>query len=279
MERREFLAALAVQGAGLGVGASMGAAAWQARAAANTVAEPIKPVRVLVWDEQQDTQVKSGAYKNFLGNAVADFLKAAGLEVTSANINEPEQGLSDSRIDGADVFVWWGHARHKDVDDSRVESGVAKVKAAKAGFVALHSSHFAKPFKALMGTGCFFRRVDSNNNQGFLEHLRVVNPLHAIAKGLKDFDIPKTEIYAEPFEVPMPDTVVLYGHWENGDSFPDCCCWTVGPKGVPATAKERASGGRVVYFRPGHETFPIFLQKEVQQVVTNAVRWAAPREA
>jgi trehalose utilization protein len=106
-----------------------------------------------------------------------------------------------------------------------------------------------------------------------------VNPLHPITKGVKDFDIPKTEIYAEPFEVPMPESIVLYGYWDTGEGFPDVCCWTVGPNGVPTNAREKVSGGRVCYFRPGHETFPIFHQKEIQQLVTNAVLWAAPRPA
>ncbi len=272
MERRDFLRSVAAGGVGLGL-----AAAQRSAAAAVAVPAP-RTIRVLVWDEQQDVQVKSGAYKNFLGNAVAEFLsKTEGLEVTSANLNEPEQGLSEDRIKANDVFVWWGHQRHKDVSDSKVESIVAKVKAGKAGFVALHSAHYSKPFKALMGTDCGFRVVRvENNGKGSPEHLVVTNPNHPIAKGLKNFDVPQTEIYGEPFEVPMPETIVLYGHWESGPSFPSCAVWTVGPEGPHRSAKEQP-GGRVAYFRPGHETFPIFHQKEVQQVVSNAVLWAAPR--
>lgn len=272
MERRDFLKQLTVGSVGFGIGAN-------ALNSAIAGAQRDKRLNVLVWDEQQDVQVKSGAYKNFLGNVVAEFLaKVDYVKVTSANINEPEQGLSDNRIAANDVFVWWGHARHKDVDDSKVESIVAKVKAGKAGFVALHSSHYSKPFKALMGTNCGFTKVDSNKNEGFVEHLRVVNPRHPIANGVKDFDIPKTEIYGEPFEVPMPDAVVLYGYWDTGDSFPDVSCWTVSSKGVTSAAAKTANpGGRVVYFRPGHETFPIFHQPEVQKVVTNCVLWAAPK--
>jgi trehalose utilization protein len=273
MQRRDFIAQVALGGIGLGVGAT-GVRALAAPGPASAT----RPINVLVWDEQQDIQVKSGAYKNYLGNAVAEFLsKTDGVRVVSANINEPDQGLADDRIAIADVVVWWGHVRHKDVSDSKVESIVAKVKAGKAGFVALHSAHYSKPFKRLMGTECGFKKVDSNKNEGFVQHLRVVNPKHPIAKGIKDFDIPKTEIYGEPFEVPMPDAVVLYGYWDTGDSFPDVCCWTVGARGVSSAAAKTANpGGRVVYFRPGHETFPIFHQPEVQQVVTNCVLWAAP---
>ncbi|MCB0210870.1 MAG: ThuA domain-containing protein, partial [Anaerolineae bacterium] len=34
--------------------------------------------------------------------------------------------------------------------------------------------------------------------------------------------------------------------------------------------------GKIFYFRPGHETHPIYYQAEVQQVIANGVRWAAP---
>ena len=273
MQRRDFVKSLTVGGVGVGF---LGATRPTTLAAPLPAAAP-RAIKVLVWDEQQDVQVESGAYKNFLGNEVAQFLaKTNGLEVTSANINEPEQGLSDDRIASADVIVWWGHVRHNDVSDSKVESIVAKVKAGKAGFVSLHSAHYSKPFKRLMGTNCGFRLVKvENNGRGSVEHLRVCNPNHPIAKGVEDFDIPQTEIYGEPFEVPMPATVVLYGYWDSGPSFPSCCCWEVGPNGVPQSAQEQG-GGKVVYFRPGHETFPIFKQPEVQRVVTNAVIWSAP---
>ena len=271
MERREFMKRVAAGGVGLALNSG---GVWAATGAGLA---PKRTINVLVWDEQQEAQVESRAYKNYLGNAVAEFLdKVEGLKVVSANLKEPDQGLSEARIAAADVIVWWGHQKHADVSDSRVETIVAKVKSVRAGFVALHSAHYSKPFKALMGTNCGFRKVDSNQGNGFVEHIRIANPLHPLADGVKDFDIPNTEIYGEPFEVPMPDAIVLYGYWDTGDSFPDCACWTVGPKGVNPNARERAKGGRVVYFRPGHETFPIFHQSEIQRVVRNAVVWAAP---
>ena len=275
MQRREFMKQVAAGSVGLGVGV---AGLRSIAASAEAMISP-KTINVLVWDEQQDVQVKSGAYKNYLGNAVAEFLaKTDGLKVTSANLGEPEQGLAEERIAAADVFVWWGHQKHADVNDSKVETIVAKVKSGKAGFVTLHSAHYSKPFKRLMGTNCGFKTVKvENGGKGSADHIRVVNPNHPIAHGVSDFDIPHTEIYGEPFEVPMPDTIVLFGHWDSGDSFPDCCVWTVGEKGVAPAAKDRSTGGRVVYFRPGHETFPIFHQPEVQRVVTNAVQWAAPK--
>ncbi len=258
MNRREFLGAAA---------AAVATAAARPRA---------REINVLVWDEQQDRQVKSGAYKNYLGNAIAEFLsKVPGLRVTSANINEPEQGLTAERIGAADVILWWGHVRHGDVDDSKVESIVAKVKRGQAAFVALHSAHYSKPFKRLLGTRCGFAYVDSNRGRGYRERLVITNPHHAITRGLSGFEIPRTEIYAEPFEVPYPDKVLVYGYWDTGHSFPDVCYWSVGPSGVASLAKQRVrQPGKVVYFRPGHETFPIFHQPEVQQLLKRVVLWA-----
>lgn len=266
MDRREFLGAAAasvVAGARL---VSMAAGASESR----------RPINVLVWDEQQDVQVRSGAYENYLGNAIAEFLATVpGLNVVSASIKEPEQGLSVERVNAADVILWWGHVRHADVDDSRVESIVARVKRGEAVFVALHSAHYSKPFTRLLGTRCGFAYVDSAGGKGYREWLRIVNPKHPITAGLSDFEIPRTEIYAEPFEVPYPDKVLIYGHWENGHSFPDLCYWSVGPQGVLPLARERVrQAGKVVYFRPGHETFPIFKQPEVQEIVKRIVLWA-----
>jgi len=261
MNRREFL----------------GAAAGAVAAATTLSAAPRnRPINVLVWDEQQDRQVNSGAYKNYLGNAIAEFLaKVPGVRVVSANINEPQQGLSQERLARAQVILWWGHVRHADVDDSKVESIVARVKQGKTVFVALHSAHYSKPFKRLLGTRCGFAYVDSNRGRGYREKLVVTNPNHPITEGLSDFEIPRTEIYAEPFEVPFPDKVLLYGYWDNGHSFPDLCYWSVGARGVAALARERVRlPGKVVYFRPGHETFPIFHQPEVQECIRRIVLWA-----
>jgi len=268
INRREFLQTAAVGGAGLaGV-----VQATQAQAEEQAV----RPINVLVWDEQQEEQITSGAYEDYIGNTIAaDLAQLPGVEVVSANLNEPEQGLSAERINAADVIFWWGHQHHGRVDDARVERVVNRVRAGNAGFVALHSAHFAKPFVQLMGTRCGFRRVDSRGGEGFHQHVRVTNPTHPLVEGVADFEVPRTEIYAEPFEVPMPEGIVLYGYWEEtGEAFPEMCYWTVGRRGVPDRAGE-IDGGRVVYLRLGHETFPIFKQEELRVLLRNAARFAA----
>jgi trehalose utilization protein len=92
-----------------------------------------------------------------------------------------------------------------------------------------------------------------------------VNPAHEIADGLGDhFDIPHEEMYGEHFDIPTPDELVFVSWFEGGNIFRSGCCWTRGK-------------GKIFYFRPGHEAFPTYYQKEVRRVIANAVKWAAPR--
>src|SRR5215467_12937546 len=79
------------------------------------------PIRVLVWDEQQPAQQK--VYPNFLGNHIAAQLRQnSALEVRSANLNEPNQGLSEDLLDRTDVLIWWGHVRQDDVPQVMADS-------------------------------------------------------------------------------------------------------------------------------------------------------------
>src|SRR5579862_6666753 len=73
-----------------------------------------KTIHVVVWDEQQPRAKK--AYENFLGNAIADYLKTRpNLEVKSVALDDPDQGISDELLSKTDVIIWWGHVRHRDV--------------------------------------------------------------------------------------------------------------------------------------------------------------------
>ena len=89
----------------------------------------------------------------------------------------------------------------------------------------------------------------------------VVTPGHPIAAGLPEtFTIPRTEMYNEPFHVPEPDAVIFEETWETGERFRSGMVWTIG-------------AGRVFYFRPGHETYPVYKQPEILKVLGNACRW------
>jgi trehalose utilization protein len=174
-------------------------------------------------------------------------------------LDDPEQGLSEETLAQTDVLVWWGHVAHDQVRDELVDRVQRRVLEGM-GLVVLHSGHHAKIFRRLMGTTCSLRWRED----GLHERLWVVDPGHPIADGLPPyFEIPQDEMYGEHFDIPAPDAVVLISWFAGGEVFRSGCCFHRGR-------------GKIFYFRPGHETFPVYYQKEVQQVIANGVRWAAP---
>ena len=108
-------------------------------------AEPARPIRVVVWDEQQPAQKQ--AYENFLGNAIADFLKQRpGLEVKSVRLDDPEQGLSKETLDACDVLIWWGHVRQGEIKRETGLQLVNRIKQGTLSLISLHSAHWSVPF-------------------------------------------------------------------------------------------------------------------------------------
>jgi trehalose utilization protein len=216
-----------------------------------------KQLRVLLWSEQTEPRE---VYPKGISGALADhFNTVKEFEPKTADLTDPDAGVSDTVLDQTDVVIWYGHRMHDEVPDAAVQRIVRHVKEKGMGFIAVHSSHFSKALRALLNAkGSWSSYV----NIGQPEHLWVVLPDHPIAKGLKDFVVPKTEIYTEPFEVPEPEAVILEGTWDSGHRSRECLVWTVGK-------------GRVVYLRVGHEEYPIFYMPEMRQLMTNAVEWAA----
>lgn len=219
-------------------------------------------LRVLVWNEgrhEKQDEAVGRVYPNGLHGAIADGLREAGFEVRTAVLDEPEHGLTEDALAQTDVLLWWGHKAHEDVRDEIVDRVQARVLAGM-GLIVLHSAHFSKIFKRLMGTTCNLKWREI----GEKERVWVVNPAHPIADGLPDqFVIPHEEMYGEPFGIPEPDSLVFISWFAGGEVFRSGCCYYRGQ-------------GKVFYFRPGHETFPTYYQAEVRQVLNNAVRWAAP---
>jgi trehalose utilization protein len=219
--------------------------------------------RVTVWNEyrhERNNDAVAALYPQGMHEAIAAPLRAAGLEVATATLDEPEHGLTDARLDATDVLVWWGHRAHAEVSDAVADQVRRRVVERGMGLVALHSSHFSKPFMGLMGTGCFLKyRV-----AGEMERLWVVDPGHPVAAGIDDvIELEREEMYGEPFDVPPPDELVFISWFKGGEVFRSGCAW-------------RRGLGRVFYFRPGHETFPTYHHPQIQRVILNAVRWAAP---
>jgi trehalose utilization protein len=221
--------------------------------------------RVVVWSEGSATKDAPKIYPKDINTAVAEGLKPLkGWDVVIASLSDPDQGVPDELLRKTDVLMWWGHKKHGDVKDDLVDRIVRRVKEDGMGFIALHSSHFSKALKKLLGTRCGFSAyvVDGSS-------LKVIvkDKTHPIAKGIKDFALEKTERYTEPFQVPKPETVVFDGIYMRPDGSTEesrqGLVWTVGK-------------GKVFYFQPGHETYPHFLDANVRQILCNAVAWAAP---
>lgn len=221
------------------------------------------PIRVTVWNEfrheKHNEKVKS-IYPNGIHEAIAEHLRnASGFEVRTATLDEPEHGLTQEVIDQTDVLFWWGHMAHHEVQDHVVDR-VQQAVLNGMGLVVLHSGHFSKIFKRLMGTTCDLKWREANDN----ERIWVIEPGHPIAEGLGEtIEIEAEEMYGERFDIPEPDTLVFVSWFKGGEVFRSGCCYHRG-------------NGKIFYFRPGHETYPTYYHPDVARVLVNAARWAAP---
>lgn len=219
-------------------------------------------IRVVVWNEgrhEKSSEAIRKVYPDGIHGAIRDFLSRDGeIKVRTATLDDPDNGLPEGSLENTDVLIWWGHMAHGDVPDSlaeRVQEAVLK----GMGLIVLHSGHKSKPFMKLMGTSCSLKWRDDDR-----ERLWCVNPTHPIAAGLPEhFELPREEMYGEFFDIPKPDEVVFLGWFAGGEVF---------RSGVTF----RRGYGKVFYFQPGHEEFPTFHDGNIQKVITNAVKWAAP---
>ncbi|NSW51034.1 MAG: ThuA domain-containing protein [Anaerolineae bacterium] len=220
--------------------------------------------RVTVWNEYRHEKTHeevANVYPNGIHNAIAEYLKQQGLSVQTATLDEPEHGLTEEVLDNTDVLTWWGHMAHGDVSDAIVQRVKDRVLDGKLGLVVLHSGHFSKIFKSLMGTTCNLKWHEIAEK----ERIWVVEKSHPIAEGLPDyFELEHEEMYGEHFGIPAPDELVFLGWFQSGYVFRSGCCFHRG-------------NGRIFYFQPGHETYPNFYNENVRKVIYNAIKWAAPK--
>lgn len=219
-------------------------------------------IQVVVWGENihdRENEVVRDLYPNGMHGTIADALNQdAGIEATTATMEQPEHGLSEERLARTDVLTWWGHKDHGGVDDAIVERVAQRVWEGM-GLLVLHSGHFSKIFKKLMGTPCSLTWREA----GEKERIWVINRGHPIAQGLDShFVIPQTEMYGEPFAVPEPMETVFISWYDGGEVFRSGLTYQRG-------------AGRIFYFSPGHEVYPIYTDANVQTVLRNAVKWAA----
>lgn len=221
-------------------------------------------INVTIWNEgrheREDDRIAK-IYPKGIHGCIADFLSTdEELNIRTATLDDPENGLPEDVLENTDVLIWWGHMAHDCVPDELVERVYNRVMRGM-GFVALHSAHFSKPFRRLMGTTCSLKWRDGDR-----ERLWCINPSHPIAKGVPEYiNIPVEEMYGERFDIPQPDELVFVGWFKGGEVFRSGCCWQRGL-------------GKVFYFQPGHEGNPTYHIPEIQKIISNAVRWAAPEK-
>lgn len=247
---------------------------------------PDNPVRVLVWDEAPAHAPKS-VYPSSINGAIAEGLNALGggaIAAKTANLDEPEQGITKEALAGADVLIWWGHARHDELVDEKADLIKAAVHRG-LGFIALHSAHYSKPFRKILDcTGHLFGGWREVENPADTEEVRVCAPKHPITQGVSDFVLPAEEMYGAPFGVPPPQAIIFQSYFPLGGEYFPSFVTTVGEgidpeftSGGGKGANRGEGAGRVFYFRPGHEIYPTYLNESIKQILHNGVLWAARR--
>jgi len=222
-------------------------------------------IKVTIWNEyrhEKEDHRYADVYPEGIHGAIAAGLALSNdVAVTTATLDEPEHGLSKRVLDATDVLLWWGHKAHQEVDDGVVDRVHQRVLDGM-GLIVLHSAHFSKIFRKLMGTTCDLKWREA----GERERLWVVAPGHPIVEGIDEYiELEHEEMYGEHFDIPDPDTLVFVSWFSGGEVFRSGCCYARG-------------AGKIFYFRPGHESYPTFFDPKILRVLANAIRWAVPIE-
>ncbi|MBQ3498399.1 MAG: ThuA domain-containing protein [Clostridia bacterium] len=218
-------------------------------------------IKVTVYNEyvhELEDESIAAVYPKGIHGCIANFLGTdENIEVKTVTLSTVNE-LTEEVLRDTDVLIWWGHCAHEKVPDEISELVYNQVMCGM-GFIALHSAHFSKPFRRLMGTTCSLCW-----REGDRERVWNIMPSHPIAQGVGDyFEIPEEEMYGERFDIPTPDELIFLGWFKGGEVFRSGCCWN---KGL----------GKVFYFQPGHESNPTYFIPEVQRIINNAVHWTAP---
>jgi trehalose utilization protein len=222
------------------------------------------PIRVLVWNEgrheRQNPQVAAVYPQGIHGAIAAHLATCPDMRVATATLDcDEDHGCSEQRLGETDVLAWWGHMAHHEVRDAVVERIHGRVLAGM-GLIVLHSAHMSRIFQRLMGTTCNLKWREADER----EILWVTRPGHPIVRDIDDnFILPTEEMYGEYFDIPEPMETILISTFAGGEVFRSGITYQRG-------------AGRIFYFRPGHETYPTYYDRNVLKVIENAVRWASP---
>lgn len=224
----------------------------------------MEQLKVTVWNEfvhEREQEEVAKVYPQGIHNAIKSMLDTeADFQVCTATLDQPEHGLTQEVLDNTDVLLWWGHMAHHKVADEIVDRVYKRVLEGM-GLIVLHSGHASKIFQRLMGAASGDLKW---RESGDTEKIWLVSPSHPIAAGLPEMiEIDHEETYGEHFNIPDPDEVVFLSWFSGGEVFRSGCCFHRGR-------------GKIFYFRPGHETYPIYHREDVAQVLKNGIRWAQP---
>lgn len=219
-------------------------------------------IRVTVWNEYiHDREYESirKVYPKGIHGCIREFLeKNDDICIKHATLDMSEHGLTEEVLKETDVLIWWGHCAHDKVSDEVVER-VKNHVLRGMGLIALHSAHHSKVMKKLLGT-----TLNLHWKHGDSEKLFCVNPAHPIAAGITEpIILENEEMYGEFFDIPKPDDEIFLGWFKSGQVFRSGVTFTRGM-------------GKIFYFQPGHEEYPVYYHPQIQKIITNAVKWAAP---
>jgi len=221
------------------------------------------PLRVTVWGENRHEQHQphvAEIYPDGMHNTIREGIEehlGNRAEVATVTLDDPEHGLTEERLRNTDVLVWWGHAAHAEVADEVVDR-VHRHVLAGMGLVVLHSGHWSKIFGKLMGTTCTLRWRSERDR----EIVWTVDPTHPIAQGVPHpFIIPEQEMYGEHFDIPAPDELIFLSTFSGGEVFRSGCTFKRGY-------------GKIFFFSPGDQDYPVYHHKDVRRVIANGVEWA-----
>lgn len=219
-------------------------------------------INVTVWNEHIQDKTDEDVLKVYpdgINACIAEFLgRDEELNITCATQDQPECGLGNGVLDNTDVLIWWGHCGHEDVPDELVDKIQERITRGM-GLIVLHSGHYSKIFRRMMGTTCSLCWRDGDR-----ERLWNIAPNHPITQGIGRYVyLEVEEMYGERFDIPDPDETVFLGWFSGGEVCRSGCVWNRGL-------------GKVFYFQPGHESNPTYHHKDIQKIITNAVHYLAP---
>lgn len=219
-------------------------------------------IRITVWNEykhEREYENIRKVYPEGIHGCIAGFLgKEEDFALRTVTFDMPEHGLTEDVLRETDVLIIWSHALQDEFSDEVAER-VQRHVLAGMGLIALHSAHYSKVMRKLLGTSMTLKW-----RHGDSEKLWCTAPAHPIAIGVPEMiELPEEEMYGEFFDIPKPDDVVFMGWFSGGEVFRSGCTFSRGL-------------GRIFYFQPGHEEYPIYYKPEIQKILVNAVHFCSP---